>query len=69
METCKTFQMPPTILYQQNSFAQIGEKAELLGKKALIISDQIMQKLGYVEDCQQKLSDHSVKSVVFLGVA
>ncbi|PIC68054.1 alcohol dehydrogenase [Sporosarcina sp. P21c] len=69
METCKTFQMPPTILYQQNSFAQIGEKAVHLGKKALIISDQIMQNLGYVEECQRELLEHSVKSVVFLGVA
>ncbi|ARF18065.1 iron-containing alcohol dehydrogenase [Sporosarcina ureae] len=69
METCKTFQMPPTILYQQHSFEQIGEKAVLLGKKALIISDQIMHQLGYVKDCQQKLSDHSVDSVLFLGVA
>ena len=69
METSKTFQMPPTILYQQKSFAQIGEKAALLGKKALIISDQIMQKLGYVEDCQQKLLTNSVDSSVFLGVA
>ncbi|PIC96046.1 alcohol dehydrogenase [Sporosarcina sp. P26b] len=69
METCKTFQMPPTILYQQHSFERIGEKATLLGKKALIISDQIMQKLGYVEECQQKLSSHSVESAIFLGVA
>ena len=69
METCKTFQMPPTILYQQHSFEQIGEKATLLGKKALIISDQIMHKLGYVEECQQKLSSHSVESAIFLGVA
>jgi len=61
--------MPPTILYQQHSFEQIGEKATLLGKKALIISDQIMQKLGYVEECQQKLSSHSVESAIFLGVA
>lgn len=69
METCKTFQMPPTILYQQQSFKHIGEKAAIHGKKALIISDHIMQELGYVEDCQQYLSAKSIDSSVYLGVA
>ncbi|PID13925.1 alcohol dehydrogenase [Sporosarcina sp. P34] len=69
MESCKTFHMPSTILYQQHAFEQVGERAVVLGKKALIISDQIMQTLGYVANCQDKLSEHSVKSTVFLGVA
>ncbi|MGE7544756.1 iron-containing alcohol dehydrogenase [Sporosarcina newyorkensis] len=69
MGTSKTFQMPPTILYLQDSFKQVGEKASLHGKKALIISDHVMEKLGYIEDCQKYLSSNSVDSIVFLGVA
>lgn len=68
MEECKAFQMPPTILYQRHSFKQVGKEAKKLGKKALIISDKIMQQLGYVDQCQQYLQAENIESVVFLGV-
>lgn len=68
MEECKAFQMPPTILYQRHSFKQVGKEAKMLGKKALIISDKIMQQLGYVDQCQQYLQAENIESVVFLGV-
>ncbi|WP_035710422.1 iron-containing alcohol dehydrogenase [Salibacterium aidingense] len=62
------FRSPPTILYGRHAFEKAGQEAALKGKKALIISDQIMEDLGYVTQCRQFLSRENVKSTVYLGV-
>ena len=62
------FRMPETIHYGYNTFEKVGEEAALKGKKALIISDQVMDDLGYVSRCQSYLLSAEVKSVVYLGV-
>jgi alcohol dehydrogenase class IV len=61
-------QMPRTILYGQNSFKKVGEETSKLGNKALIISDRIMQKLGYVEECQHHLTKAGVSTVTYLDI-
>ncbi|MFE4894191.1 iron-containing alcohol dehydrogenase [Peribacillus butanolivorans] len=60
--------MPQTIIYGLQSFEKVGAEAALCGKKALIISDKVMSRLGCVNQCCQYLHDNGVASAVYLGV-
>ncbi|MFD4929708.1 iron-containing alcohol dehydrogenase [Peribacillus butanolivorans] len=60
--------MPQTIIYGRQSFEKVGAEAALRGKKALIISDKVMSRLGCVNQCCQYLHDNGVASAVYLGV-
>ncbi|MGW6382661.1 iron-containing alcohol dehydrogenase [Peribacillus butanolivorans] len=60
--------MPQTIIYGRKSFEKVGAEAALCGKKALIISDKVMSRLGCVNQCCQYLHDNGVASAVYLGV-
>lgn len=68
MKSCATFRTPQATVYGRGAFGQVGKEAALRGKKALIISDAIMDGLGYVTKCQRHLSEAGVESSVFLGV-
>ncbi|MCQ6267908.1 iron-containing alcohol dehydrogenase [Fictibacillus sp. WQ 8-8] len=61
-------QMPRTILYGQHSFKKVGEETSKLGNKALIISDRMMEKLMYVEECQHYLTESGISSVMYLDI-
>ncbi|WP_213422623.1 iron-containing alcohol dehydrogenase [Bhargavaea massiliensis] len=70
MKASKEFLTPPSIVYLQGAFQQVGKQAlNLKGKKAMIISDAIMDKLGYVNECRKLLKDDGIESAVYLGVA
>ncbi|RNB76242.1 iron-containing alcohol dehydrogenase [Brevibacillus panacihumi] len=69
MNTYATFQTPQKVLYGPDSFQQVGKEAAAKGKKALIITDPIMAKLGYVEQCRQLLAAEGLESIVYQGVA
>lgn len=60
--------MPSTILYGSESFKQIGQQVSELGKKALVISDNVMSDLGHVQLCKSYLQDHSVEVVSYIEV-
>jgi alcohol dehydrogenase class IV len=62
------FRVPQTIIYGQSSFGKVGSEAVSRGKKALIISDKIMQALGNTEACQTLLKKEGVESIVYTGV-
>ncbi|VEF48909.1 iron-containing alcohol dehydrogenase [Bacillus freudenreichii] len=68
MNSFSIFRTPPTITYGQNSFEKVGKEAALKGKNALIISDKVMERLGYVNQCLTFLEKHGVRSSVYLGV-
>jgi alcohol dehydrogenase class IV len=59
---------PGRILYGRQSFYNIGKEAREQGKKAFIISDKVMEGLGYVAECVQRLQEENVKCVIYLGV-
>jgi len=63
-----SFMSPKNIFYGKNAFSQVGKQALLKGRKALIISDKIMNSLGYVTECQNLLTKESVSSITYLGV-
>src|SRR5690606_1802889 len=70
MNTSKEFLTPPSIVYLQGAFQQVGKQApNLKGSKALIISDAIMDKLGYVDECRKLLQADGIESAIYLGVA
>ncbi|GHH98957.1 iron-containing alcohol dehydrogenase [Neobacillus kokaensis] len=68
MENFAVFRMPKSIFYGRNAFENVGKEAASRGKKALIVSDKIMDSLGYVENCRNLLQNRGVESAVYLGV-
>jgi len=68
MENFAILRTPKTTYYGRNAFQNVGTEAALKGNKALIISDKIMESLGYVKDCRDQLQKQGVESEVYLGV-
>ncbi|MFS0750575.1 iron-containing alcohol dehydrogenase [Oceanobacillus sp. 1P07AA] len=68
MQDYAVFRTPETINYGRNAFGKIGVEAAVRGNKAVIISDKIMEKLGYVSECRDLLRKEQIESAVYLGV-
>lgn len=68
MQTYHQLLLPGTILYGPGSFREAGKQAAALGRKALIISDGIMVKLGHVAECEQRLKEETVASAIYAEV-
>ncbi|WP_373893540.1 iron-containing alcohol dehydrogenase [Virgibacillus sp. CBA3643] len=68
MEDYAVLRMPQTINYGRHAFNKVGEESAAKGKKALIISDKVMDDLGNVSDCRNFLSKENVDSTIYLGV-
>ncbi|HEE9032689.1 TPA: iron-containing alcohol dehydrogenase [Bacillus cereus] len=60
MQEVSEFRMPKSVLYGRNSLEKLGEQSKKLGKRAFIVTDTIMEKLGYVEKCIQQLNKKSI---------
>lgn len=67
-KTIFTVHSPGTIIYGRNSFEEVGGHVQKLGKKALIVSDPIMEKLGFVAQCTSLLKAQGLNAVSYLGV-
>jgi alcohol dehydrogenase class IV len=68
MNGFSVFRSPQSIFYGTDSLTKLGEQAALLGKKALIIGDRIMEQVGNVKRCQQYLNEAGVDSVSYCEV-
>lgn len=68
MEGFAAFRTPKAIFYGRGSFESVGKEAVQRGKKALIVSDKIMEQLGNVGRCRQLLATEGVESIVYAGV-
>ncbi|WP_459503628.1 iron-containing alcohol dehydrogenase [Bacillus sp. C1] len=62
------FRMPKNVLYGRNSLDKLGEQASKLGKKAFIISDSIMKKLGYIDACVKLLKAKKIDVIIYENV-
>lgn len=62
------FRMPKTVLYGRNSLEKLGEQALQYGRKALIISDSVMQELGYIEACVRYLKEKKIDVITYAKV-
>nr|WP_047150971.1 iron-containing alcohol dehydrogenase [Aneurinibacillus tyrosinisolvens] len=60
--------MPAAVLYGEGSFAEIGGQAKKYGKKALIVSDPIMEQIGNVELCVEHLRNEGLAIATYTGV-
>ncbi|HDR7545663.1 iron-containing alcohol dehydrogenase [Bacillus sp. CH_442] len=60
MQEVSEFRMPKSVLYGRNSLEKLGQQSKKLGKRAFIVTDTIMEKLGYVEKCIQQLNKKSI---------
>lgn len=70
MNSYAVFHAPQKILYGRDSFLQTGkEAAATQAKKALIVTDEVMTRLGYVDQCEQLLLAEGISSIVYRGVA
>lgn len=67
-KTIFTVHSPGTIVYGRDSFEEVGEYAKKLGTKALIISDPIMDNLGFVKQCSSLLNTNGIEVASYLGV-
>lgn len=62
------YRVPETIHFGNGAVEEVKNEAVKLGTKALIITDQIMEKVGYVSDCRKLLEEVKIKAAVFAGV-
>lgn len=62
------FRMPKNVLYGRNSLDKLGGQAIKLGKKAFIISDSIMKKLGYIDACVKLLKAKKIDVITYENV-
>ncbi|MBN9897866.1 iron-containing alcohol dehydrogenase [Bacillus thuringiensis] len=60
MQEVSEFWMPKSVLYGRNSLEKLGEQSKKLGKRAFIVTDTIMEKLGYIEKCIQQLNKKGI---------
>ncbi|WP_243658077.1 iron-containing alcohol dehydrogenase [Priestia megaterium] len=60
--------MPNSVFYGENSLAQLGEQVRAYGKKVLLISDRVMEKIGHVRSCKKILEDLNVSYAAYLDV-
>lgn len=60
------FEMPQQLLCGQGAIDRLGDICLSMGSKALIVSDLMMEKLGYVQKCVDILASKNVASALFL---
>ncbi|TBL73368.1 iron-containing alcohol dehydrogenase [Paenibacillus thalictri] len=60
--------MPKAVTYGAGSFARVGLHARTFGKKALIVSDPVMERMGAVAECKLILQGQAVEYAQYLGV-
>ncbi|OLO29002.1 alcohol dehydrogenase [Alkalihalophilus pseudofirmus] len=68
MNAFSSVYMPRAIFYGRESLKMVGKEAHSRGTHALIISDQIMESLGYVNDCITHLKESNVSYTTYLDV-
>lgn len=62
------FRAPELILTGNGSFQKVGQHTRLRGRRALVVSDPVMEKLGRVEELQNLLAKADVTSATYTRV-
>ena len=68
MENYKLFRSPQLTVYGRDSFNRVGSETALRGKRALLVSDGIMESLGYLDQCVRFLKEENIECVTYIGV-
>lgn len=70
MLSTRTFLIPPVLVTGSGSSEKVGEESRKLGvKKALIVTDQVMVKLGVLEGTKKALEQSQALFVIYDAVA
>jgi len=65
----RAFLVPPVLIFGSGAAGQIGEESRKFGgKKGLIITDEVLLKLGALEGIEQALSQAEIQFAVYSGV-
>ncbi|MEH7383450.1 iron-containing alcohol dehydrogenase [Bacillus sp. JJ1533] len=68
MNSISSVHMPKAIFYGYDSFKQVGIETRKLGTRALIISDKVMESLGYVDECKMMLTKEKITYSTYLSI-
>jgi len=60
--------LPSRVIYGLGSFVEVGKHVNKLGKKALIVSDPVMEKIGHVDTCKRYLEEAGIEYAIYCGV-
>jgi alcohol dehydrogenase class IV len=70
MLPARTFIIPPVLITGSGSSEKVGEETKKLGaKKVLIVTDQVMVKVGIVDGIRKSLSDGGIQFALYDKVA
>lgn len=61
------FEMPQKLVYGKDALKNLGDCAKQHGDKVLIVSDQVMEKLGYLDTITKNLEQAGLPTVSYLG--
>lgn len=65
----RPFMVPPVLITGSGSAEKVGEEVKKLGvKKVLIVTDEVMRRIGVLETIERSLRAENIESVVFDGV-
>lgn len=68
MKDYALLKMPQQVYYGRGAFEKMGAVAKEQGKKVLLISDHIIEELGYVKESKEQLEAKGLAYEVYLGV-
>src|SRR5699024_6263212 len=68
MKDYALLKMPQQGCYSRGAFEKMGAVAKEQGKKVLLISDHIIEELGYVKESKEQLEAKGLAYEVYLGV-
>src|SRR4030042_5564701 len=62
----RTFLIPPVLITGSGSSEKVGEESKKLGvKKGLIVTDEVLSKLGMLEGAKKALSENKIQFAVY----
>lgn len=62
------FRLPQLCIYGQGSFQEVGIQTSKFGKTALLVSDPVIEKMGYVDECRKYLEDAGVTVFIYTNI-
>jgi len=69
MLSAKTFYIPPVLIIGSGASEQVGEESRKLGvEKGLIVTDEVLLKLGILDNIKRALSQARVQFAIYSGV-
>ncbi|MGN7295805.1 iron-containing alcohol dehydrogenase [Fredinandcohnia aciditolerans] len=68
MSSISSVYMPKAIFYGSDSFKQLGIETRKLGTRVLIISDRVMEDIGYVNDCKNICNEEGIEHSTYLDI-